>query len=104
ELEAGGVLDSGHPNPFAVVAPTLLAVAAAVLALRSLPLLARRVARWTRDSPRVATFLVVRQLLRRPGDARAVLLVEVAVSIAAFAVITWAGAGHNRSLRALNSA
>ena len=104
ELEAGGVLDSGHPNPLAVVAPTLLAVAAAVLALRLLPLLARRVARWTRDSPRVATFLVVRQLLRRPGDARAVLLVAVAVSIAAFAVITWAGAGHNRSLRALNSA
>ena len=32
------------------------------------------------------------------------LLVAVAVSIAAFAVTTWADAGHNRSLRALNSA
>ena len=104
ELEAGGVLDSGQPNPLAVLAPTLLAVAAAVVALRLLPFLARRLARWTRDSRRLATFLAVRQLLRRPAEARAVLLVAVAVSIAAFAVTTWADAGHNRSLRALNSA
>jgi hypothetical protein len=59
---------------------------------------------WTRDSRWLATFLVVRQLLRRPAEARAVLLVAVAVSIAAFAVTTWADSGHNRSLRALNSA
>ena len=104
ELEAGGVLDSGKPNPLSVLAPTLLAVAAAVVALRLLPFLARRLARWTRDSRRLATFLAVRQLLRRPAEARAVLLVAVAVSIAAFAVTTWADAGHNRSLRAMNSA
>jgi hypothetical protein len=104
ELQVGGVLDSGKPNPLSVLAPTLLAVAAAVVALRLLPFLARRLARWTRDSPRLATFLAVRQLLRRPTEARAVLLVAVAVSIAVFAVTIWAGSGHNRSLRALNSA
>jgi hypothetical protein len=104
ELNAGGVLDSGKPNPLSVLAPTLLAAAAAVVALRLLPLLARRLARWTRDSPRLATFLAVRQLLRRPVEARAVLLVAVAVSIATFAVAMWADARHNRSLRALNSA
>ena len=104
ELEAGGVLDAGKPNPLSVLAPTLLAVAAAVVALRLLPFLARRLARWTRDSRRLATVLAVRQLLRRPAEARAVLLVAVAVSIAAFAVITWADSAHNRSLRALNSA
>lgn len=104
ELEAGGVLDSGKPNPLSVLAPTLLAVAAAVVALRLLPFLARQLARWTRDSRRLATFLAVRQLLRRPAEARAVLLVAVAVSIAVFAVTTWAVSGHNRSLRALNSA
>ena len=104
ELEAGGVLDSGKPNPLSVLAPTLLAVAAAVVALRLLPFLARQLARWTRDSRRLATFLAVRQLLRRPAEARAVLLVAVAVSIAAFAVTTWADSAHNRSLRALNSA
>ncbi len=104
ELEAGGVLDSGKPNPLSVLAPTLLAVAAAVVTLRLLPYLARRLARWTRDSRRLATFLAVRQLLRRPAEARAMLLVAVAVSIAAFAVATWADARHNRSLRALNSA
>jgi putative ABC transport system permease protein len=104
ELEAGGVLDAGSPNPLSVLAPTLLAIAAAIVALRSLPFLARRLARWTRDSRRLATFLTVRQLLRRPAEARAVLLVAVAVSIAAFAVTTWADAGHNRSMRALNAA
>jgi putative ABC transport system permease protein len=104
ELKAGGVLNSGKPNPLSVLAPTLLAVAAAVLVLRGLPFLARRLAKLTRDSSRLATFLAVRQLLRRPAEARAVLLVAVAVSIAAFAVSAWADSGHNRSLRALNSA
>jgi putative ABC transport system permease protein len=103
-LEEGGVLNAGKPNPLSVLAPTLLAVAAAVVALRLLPFVARQLARWTRDSRRVATFLTVRQLLRRPAEARAVLLVAVAVSIAAFAVATWADSRHNRSLRALNSA
>jgi putative ABC transport system permease protein len=104
ELEAGGVLNSGKPNPLSVLAPTLLAIAAAVVVLRLLPFLGRQLARWTRDSPRLATFLAVRQLLRRPAEARAVLLVAVAVSIAVFAVTTWADSSHNRSLRALNSA
>jgi putative ABC transport system permease protein len=104
ELEAGGVLNSGKPNPLSVLAPTLLAVAAAVVVLRLLPFLARQLARWTRDSQRLVTFLAVRQLLRRPAEARAVLLVAVAVSIAVFAVATWADSSHNRSLRALNSA
>jgi putative ABC transport system permease protein len=103
-LEEGGVLDSGKPNPLSVLAPTLLAVAAAVVALRLLPFLARQLARWTRDSRWLATFLTVRQLLRRPAEARAVLLVAVAVSIAAFAVTTWADSRHNRSLRAVISA
>jgi hypothetical protein len=104
ELNAGGVLDAGKPNPLAVLAPTLLAAGAAVVALRLLPFLARRLARRTRDSPRLATFLAVRQLLRRPLEARAALLVAVAVSIATFAVAMWADASSNRSLRALNSA
>ncbi len=104
ELEAGGVLNSGKPNPLSVLAPTLLAVAAAVVVLRLLPFLGRQLARWTRDSRRLATFLAVRQLLRRPAEARAVLLVAVAVSIAVFAVSTWADSAHNRSLRALNMA
>ena len=104
ELNVGGVLDAGKPNPLAVLAPTLLAAGAAVVALRLLPFLARRLARRTRDSPRLATFLAVRQLLRRPLEARAALLVAVAVSIATFAVAMWADARHNRSLRALSSA
>ncbi len=104
ELKVGGVLESSKPNPLSVLAPTLLAIAAAVVVLRLLPLLSRWLAHRTRDSRRLATFLAVRQLLRRPAEARAMLLVAVAVSIAAFAVSAWSSANHNRSLRALNSA
>jgi len=104
ELEAGGVLDSGKPNPLSVLAPTLVAIAAAVVIMRLLPFLTRRLVRWTRDSPRLATFLAVRQLLRRPAETRAILLVAVAVSIAVVAVSIWAEGGHNRSLRAVNMA
>ncbi len=104
ELEVGGVLDAGKPNPLSVLAPTLLTVAAAVVVLRCLPFFASRLARWTRDSRHLVPFLAVRQVLRRPAEARAVLLVAVAVSIAVFAVTIWADSGHNRSLRALNLA
>ena len=104
ELKVGGVLDGTSPNPLAVLAPTLLAIAGAVVVLRLLPFAGRRLARWTRDSSRLATFLAVRQLLRRPAEARALLLVAVALAIAAFAVTNWSEAGHNRALRALNSA
>jgi hypothetical protein len=55
ELEAGGVLNSGKPNPLSVLAPTLLSVAAAVVALRLLPFLARLLARWTRDVATLGT-------------------------------------------------
>jgi hypothetical protein len=103
ELEVGGVLDSGTPNPLSVLTPALLALAGAVVVLRLLPFLARRLARITRDSRRVATFLAVRQMLRRPAEARPLLLVAVGLAIAAFAMSNWADAGHNRSLRALNS-
>jgi len=102
ELEAGGVLESGRTNPLSVLAPTLLAIAAAVIVLRLLPLLLRQLVRWTHDSGRLALFLSARQLLRRPAEARALLLVAVAVSIAVFAVNTWAVSSHDRSLRALN--
>src|SRR6202034_707723 len=67
ELEAGGVLNAGKPNPLAVLAPTLLAVAAAVVALRLLPFLARQLVRWTRDSRWLPTVLARRPLLRPPA-------------------------------------
>ncbi|MBE7188826.1 hypothetical protein, partial [Jatrophihabitans endophyticus] len=103
ELKVGGVLDGSSPNPLAVLAPTLLAIAVAVLVLRLMPFVGRRVAGWTRDSRRLATFLAVRQLLRRPAEARALLLVAVALAIAAFAVTNWTDARDNRAARALNA-
>jgi putative ABC transport system permease protein len=102
ELSAEGVLRSGKPDPVAVIAPTLLAVAFAVVGIRLVPILGRLVLRTTRDSRRVAGFLTVRQIVRRSAGSRLPLVVAVALALAVFAVINAAVASTNRSVRALN--
>jgi hypothetical protein len=102
ELLAGGVLSAQKPNPLSALAPALLAVAGAVAVLRLLPLAGRAVIRSTRGSRRLAGYLAVRQLARRPAEARAVLLVAVALAIAAFGVTNWSAAGTDRQQRAVN--
>ena len=104
ELIAGGVLDAGDTDPLSALAPTLLAVALAIVVLRLLPYAGRIVVRWTRDSRRLATFLAVRQIVRRPAGARILLLVGVALALATFAVTNWSVAKSNRQVRALNDA
>jgi hypothetical protein len=102
QLIAGGVLDSGKTSPLAALAPVLLGVAVAIIALRLLPFAGRAAMRWTRDSPRIASFLAVRQIVRRPAGARVLLPIGIALSLATFALINWSVAGSNRDLRALN--
>ncbi len=102
ELIAGGVLNSGKTDPLSALAPTLLGIAAAILVLRLLPFAGRALVRWTRDSRRLATFLAVRQIVRRPAGARVLLLVGVALALATFAVTNWSVARTNREVRALN--
>jgi hypothetical protein len=85
------------------LAPTLLALAAAVIVLRLLPFAGRGLVRATRDSRRLATFLAVRQIVRRPSTARALVAVAVAVALATFAVTNWSVARTNREQRALNA-
>jgi hypothetical protein len=104
ELIAGGVLDAGHTDPLSALAPTLVAVAVAIAVLRLLPYAGRVVVKWTRDSRRLATFLAVRQIVRRPAGARVLLLVGVALALATFAVTNWSVAKSNRDVRALNEA
>ncbi|MDT4920834.1 MAG: hypothetical protein QOI15_1736, partial [Pseudonocardiales bacterium] len=104
QLIIGGVLDSGKTSPLSALAPVLLGVAAAIVALRLLPFAGRAAMRWTRDSPRVAAFLAVRQIVRRPAGARVLLPIGIALSLATFALINWSVADSNRSLRALNEA
>ena len=102
ELLAGGVLQSGDTDPLSALAPTLLAIAAAIVALRLLPAAGAVFVRWTRDSRRLAAFLAVRQIVRRPASARSLLLIAVALALATFAVANWSVAGTNRDVRALN--
>ncbi|HEY2796214.1 MAG TPA: FtsX-like permease family protein [Micromonosporaceae bacterium] len=102
ELLAGGVLSADSANPLSALAPALLAVAGAVLVLRLLPLAGRAVIRSTRETRRLAGYLAVRQIVRRPAEARAVLLVAVALAIAAFGVTNWSAAGTDRQQRAVN--
>jgi putative ABC transport system permease protein len=104
QLIAGGVLDSGSTDPLSALAPTLLGVALAIVVLRLLPFGGRLVVRWTRSSRRLATFLAVRQIVRRPAGARVMLLVGVALALATFAVTNWSVAGRNREVRAVNEA
>lgn len=104
ELASGGYLDGGRTSALSAVAATLLAVAAAVLALRLLPVAGQAVVRLTRDSPRLATFLAVRQVVRRPAGARVLAPIAIAVALACFAVTNWSVARTNREQRALNEA
>ena len=104
QLIAGGVLDSGKTSPLSALAPVLLGVALAIVVLRLLPYAGRLAVSWTRDSRRIASFLAVRQIVRRPASARVLLPVGIALSLATFALINWSVADKNRSVRALNQA
>lgn len=104
ELVTTGTLDSGSSNPLSAVATVLLGAAIAVLVVRLLPLLGRVVIRWTSESSRLAGFLAVRQIVRRPLGTRVIVLLGVALSLASFAVVMSESAANNRDLRALGQA
>jgi hypothetical protein len=101
ELAATGTLDSGSANPLSAVAAVMLGAAIAVLVVRLLPLVGRAALRWTTESRRLAVFLAVRQIVRRPLGARVIVLLGVALSLATFAVTMWSSASYNREQRAL---
>jgi putative ABC transport system permease protein len=94
------LLRRGEDDPVALVTPGLLALGAGLLAVRVLPLAARAGVRRTGASPRVASFLAVRNVARRPGGARLVVLLTVATTLGVFAVTTWTISKDVRSDRA----
>jgi putative ABC transport system permease protein len=104
ELASNGAVDSGRTNPLSAVAPIVLGAALAVLVLRILPLIGSVLLHTSRDSRRVASFLAVRQIVRRPVGARVVVLLGVAIALATFAVVNWSVAATNRDQRALEQA
>ena len=93
-------LHQGGSDTVALLTPGALALAVGLLSVRFLPLLARSGVARTRRSPRVASFLAVRSLARRPAGLRLVSLLIVAVGLATFAVDAWAVAGQTRQAQA----
>ena len=104
QLIFAGLLESGKTSPVSALAPVLLGVAVAIVVVRLLPFAGRVTIRWTRDSRRLASFLAVRQIVRRPAATRVVLPVGIALTLATFALVNWSVADTNRSARALNQA
>ena len=83
-----------------MLAPGLLALGAAVIALRLAVLLIGVGIRRTAESPRIASFLALRELGRRPAVLRQALPLAAAVTVCLFAIGSYARAASNRSLLA----
>ena len=98
-LRANGAAGTA-PRPVSLVAPGLFVLAVALLGVRLLPYFGRAALRPTRASPRVGSFLAVRQVLRRPAGLRLAALLAVAVGLATFAIDGEAVAAANRATRA----
>jgi hypothetical protein len=98
-LAAAGIyeLTSGASDVLALVAPGLIALAFGLLAVRVIPLVARWEVARTRSSPRLAAYLASRNIARRPGGLRVVVLLSLAVGLAVFAVDGWVVAAANRA-------
>ena len=98
-LRANGAAGTA-PRPISLIAPGLLVLAVALLGVRLLPYVGRAALGPTRASPRIGSFLAVRQVLRRPAGLRLAALLAVAVGLATFAIDGEAVAAANRDTRA----
>ncbi|WP_375388466.1 FtsX-like permease family protein [uncultured Amnibacterium sp.] len=94
------VLGTDRGGPLVLLGPGLLIVAAGLGGARLLPVLLRPVVPATAGTHRVAMFLAVRQVVRRPAGLRLVALLAVAVGLATFGVAGEAIAVENRDARA----
>lgn len=89
ELAVSGNVSSSSSGVQVELVPALLALAVAVVFSRLLPQLCRAAAARTRRHGGLGVFLAVRQVGRRPGGARSVMVLASAVAIALFAVSAW---------------
>ncbi|GAA1023065.1 hypothetical protein Aple_098730 [Acrocarpospora pleiomorpha] len=90
ELLAGGIItESSGRSVAALAVPGLLALAAALLAARLLPLLARTAFAITRRGGGLAGFLAIRQVARGAATAGSVIVVAATVGVAVFAAAAW---------------
>jgi putative ABC transport system permease protein len=87
---------SSHNDPVAAAAPAVIALGTSVIAIRIVEYLCRRLSIATHDSSKVALFLAVRQVGRRPTALREGRTLVIAVALACFAVSAWSVARANR--------
>lgn len=107
ELLGGGVItQTSGQRASSLAVPGLLAVAAALLACRAVPFLARRLFGLTRRAGGVAAFLALRQIGRGPATAGSVIVLAAAFGMATFSAAAAAvvDANHRRVARAHNGA
>jgi putative ABC transport system permease protein len=87
-------------DPLASLTPGVLALAVGIVGARLLPAGARPAARATRFSPRVATALASRSIMRRRGVARRALVLVIALGVLTFSVAGYVLAAANRRTQA----
>lgn len=90
-------LARGQSDSLALLAPGLITLAAGLLAVRSLPRLARLEVARTRAGPRTASFLAARNIARRPSGLRIIALLSIAVGLAVLAADATVVASANRT-------
>jgi hypothetical protein len=95
-LGTSGAL-SGRSDPIASAAPGLIALGAAVLAVQLVLFVCRLGVSASAFSRRVAPFLGLRQVVRRPAVLRQARVLIIALGLACFATSAWAVARSNRA-------
>jgi hypothetical protein len=105
-LGGGAITQTSGQRASSLAVPGLLAVAAALLACRAVPFLARRLFGLTRRAGGVAAFLALRQVGRGPATAGSVIVLATAFGMASFSAAAAAvvDANHERVARAHNGA
>ncbi len=97
-LATKGSLSGSHADPLAALAPGLLALGAGVIGLRLAAVVIRAVIARNGETSRVAWFLALRQIGRRPSVLRQLLPLTAATAVLLFAVGSFFLASSNRSL------
>lgn len=93
-----GSLSGSRAQPLALLAPGLLTLAAALVGLRLAALVIQIFIARTGQSTRVASFLALRQIGRRPASLRELLPLTAATAVLLFAVGSFFLASSNRAL------
>ncbi len=98
-LATSGAL-AGRGDPIASAAPGLIALGAAVIAVHIVLLVCRLGVSASAHSDRVASFLALRQIARRPAVLRQARVLIIALCLACFASSAWSVSRSNRAAAA----